>query len=184
MSAVAELQPSEPKARRPRSALEKAVERTIAILLLAAIAVSFCMVWANYGLFPWQYPLYYEAPSAGQIIEMFSSGAAIDPAITGRLLGAMIWGVSLPILTMVAYIAIWDWVRAKNKNASNDHATILYVMALLASSAPLLLTTMALGSEHATISAIQTTTSQIRDALKAAGVDYSTVKYPLLSPGK
>jgi hypothetical protein len=61
---------------------------------------------------------------------------------------------------------------------------LLILMVGVLSSIPMFHTQMAVSEEQATMRAIRVTSDQIRDALKAAGIDASGVAHPLLATSK
>ena len=152
--------------------------------VLALVIYGFWYVWGEYGLLPWNYSVYYEAMPAKRIVEMMAVPfEAVDKEFVGRLIGSTVWAVAIPALSLSAVVALWAWESRYGKPL-REHLILLVLMVFVLSAIPMFQTQMAVSEEQATMKAIRVTSDQIRDALKAAGIDASGIPHPLLAASK
>ncbi|CAH1691292.1 conserved membrane hypothetical protein [Hyphomicrobiales bacterium] len=184
MTAITDIQPAEDKRVRRMKRTDLMWILCFFVPVLALVVYGFWYVWGEYGLLPWNYSVYYEALPAKRVVEMMAAPyESLDKEFIGRLMGSTVWAIAIPALSLLAVMALWAWESRYGKPL-RDHLMLLILMVGVLSSIPMFHTQMAVSEEQATMKAIRVTSDQIRDALKAAGIDASGVAHPLLATSR
>ncbi len=181
---LTDTQPTEDKRIRRMKRADLVWFLCVVVPVWGMAMYGFWYVWDEYGLLPWEYSVYYEAMPAKRVVEIMTVPyEAVDKEFIGRLIGGTVWAIAIPVLSLCAVMALWAWESRYGKPL-RDHLILLVLMVFVLSSIPMFQTQMAVSEEQATMQAIRVTSDQIRDALKASGIDASTVHHPLLAVSK